>query len=904
MGSLECRRVTRPLALARGSDGAHGNGVLLPRTELPLICDNVLRLRTFGGLSLERDGTRISGDATQKKRLALLAVLAAEPLGATRDKLAALFWPEADEKRARNALYQAVAAIRRDLGSDVIIASPVGDLRLNGELLDSDVADFHAALKRSDPESAVALYVGPFLDGLHLKSTSEFERWTDTVRRSCANRYRSALDTLANSADASGRARESIQWLRRLSEDDPLDAGVCLRLVSALEAAGDPGAAIRHATEYLALAREELDGHEDERIRACLSRLLHGFGPVAEHTRADRVPKSMIATPIPVVDAPHLTSEQPSAEHAVAPLASRRWQWRRVALAAAGLVAALAATSLIVRPTQSTARESAVLDPRRVVVADFENLTGDSSFNLLGAALADRVTHLLTQAGVARVIDPQSRLAVRSREGGTNAVAKSTAFSLARAAGASLVVSGTLYRAGQEIAVRSQVSNVADGHIVASLDPATSSAGAVMGLADQLASRVAGSLAAALDTRLTSITLPSTRPPNFEAYQEYIIGLEAFQQDEGLALQHFKVAAARDTTFALPLIWAYFALRNAGRVAEADSVTALLVKRRSFLGPLEELWLRYFLATNTDEVVLLALRGARMAPGSNWSMAAGVALHGRNRMREALQYFRAVDPEHGWAGSWEPYWMYYTRALHAVGDYREELRAARRALTLDPAQFAFQTVRLRAVAALGMWDSIPRVLPMLFAAAEANCDGAGDFLIQTALELRVHGDTADAETVLARLLDICRRDDARRLASPHAPDTAAVSVHVSLGVALYRNGRFAEAERTLAWALRQRSVDSATVALAHQYLGRIAARAGDRAAAEAALRGMQPDRWDGEDFTAIGHAAILALLGDRERAVQRLSDSANRLPYQYLHRDPDFDSLRGYAPFDMLATPR
>jgi len=34
--------------------------------------------------------------------------------------------------------------------------------------------------------------------------------------------------------------------------------------------------------------------------------------------------------------------------------------------------------------------------------------------------------------------------------------------------------------------------------------------------------------------------------------------------------------------------------------------------------------------------------------------------------------------------------------------------------------------------------------------------------------------------------------------------------------------------------------------------------------------------------------------------MQRLRAASDRLPYARLHRDPDFDSMRGYPPFDAL----
>ena len=59
----------------------------------------------------------------QPKRLALLLYLTlASPRGLQRrDRLLALFWPEQEESRARNALSQALHVLRRGLGEEVLV---------------------------------------------------------------------------------------------------------------------------------------------------------------------------------------------------------------------------------------------------------------------------------------------------------------------------------------------------------------------------------------------------------------------------------------------------------------------------------------------------------------------------------------------------------------------------------------------------------------------------------------------------------------------------------------------------------------------------------------------------------------------------------------------------------------
>lgn len=70
------------------------------------------QLRTFGLLALESNGERVPGLAGQRKRLALLALLTvADDGGLARDKILAYLWPEADEDRARNTMYQFVHGV-------------------------------------------------------------------------------------------------------------------------------------------------------------------------------------------------------------------------------------------------------------------------------------------------------------------------------------------------------------------------------------------------------------------------------------------------------------------------------------------------------------------------------------------------------------------------------------------------------------------------------------------------------------------------------------------------------------------------------------------------------------------------------------------------------------------------
>src|SRR5260370_31837667 len=155
-----------------------------------------MRLTTFGGLALSRDGTPLTGPAAQRSRLSLLAVLAtAGPTGFSRDKLLVHLWPESDEERARHALKQAVYSLRRELGTDEVIVG-TASLSLNPSIITSDARDFEAAIAAGDYAEAAALYNRPFLDGFHLKDSVEFERCSGAQRARYPHIWTTAIDRI------------------------------------------------------------------------------------------------------------------------------------------------------------------------------------------------------------------------------------------------------------------------------------------------------------------------------------------------------------------------------------------------------------------------------------------------------------------------------------------------------------------------------------------------------------------------------------------------------------------------------------------------------------------------------------------------------------------------------------
>jgi DNA-binding SARP family transcriptional activator len=235
-----------------------------------------LRLLTFGGLNLLVGGQNMTGAATRRRRLALLALLAvARDRGLNRDRIQAYLWPEADTERARHGLNQLVYFQRRHLeGGELFLGMKT--LRLNREAITADVWDFQDAVDAGAHESAVRVYAGPFLDGFFVPDAPGFERWVDEQRSQLAQRCAAALGALATAASERGDGRQAVEWWRRAAELNPYDTNTVVRLAEAWAGVGDRAAAVRCAEQHADLLRTELGLQPDAKVVRMIEELRGG----------------------------------------------------------------------------------------------------------------------------------------------------------------------------------------------------------------------------------------------------------------------------------------------------------------------------------------------------------------------------------------------------------------------------------------------------------------------------------------------------------------------------------------------------------------------------------------------------------------------------------------------------
>src|SRR5438046_847038 len=295
-------------------------------------------------------------------------------------------------------------------------------------------------------------------------------------------------------------------------------------------------------------------------------------------------------------------------------LASRRG--RRIVLGTGTLAAAAAAVILAVR------RPAAGLNDRRVVVAVIENHTGDPAFDNLGHMAADWVTQGLAQTGLVEVVHSMSVMTASRASGGHGPGHLDAAGlrALGRETGAGTVVWGAYYRQGDSVRFQVQISAAKDGTVLRALDPVAGPLGQPLSAVEALRQRVMAALATLFDSRLNRWATTASQPPNFQAYQEFIAGLDRFVQfDMRGAIAHFERASAVDTAFRLPLIFAANAHMNVGEFAAADAIGHALERHSGRLAPLDRAYLAWVLATcrgDRAEALRASRAMASLAPAS------------------------------------------------------------------------------------------------------------------------------------------------------------------------------------------------------------------------------------------------------------------------------------------------
>jgi TolB-like protein/DNA-binding SARP family transcriptional activator len=531
----------------------------------------VQRLKLFGGLSIESESGPLTGRAVQRRRLALLALLAARARkgGVGRDRLVALLWPDADAENGRRFLSDSVYRINQALGGDVILAA--GDeLRLDSQRLPSDLDAFEAALSGADHEAAVRSYAGPFLDGFFLPDAPEFERWTEGERDRLGREYARALEALAESAEEQGSGTRAVDLWRRLAAHDPYNSRVALRLMQSLVAVGERATAIQHARAHETLLVDELEVQPDAAVRAFAEQLKHDAGVEPGVTSSPSPSAPAAAAVVPVSDAGpaqpmawdasvvgqdpatrYATPEPGAVSRAPEGRAARqgrsRWAWRSplaaaLVLAAVVIGVAIGIGTLIAGRERRTGAPPSVSTTPTIAVLPFANLSADQENEYFSDGITDELIVTLGQVRSLRVVSRTSAFAFKNTGVDVREVAQRL--------GAVAIVEGSVRRSGRALRVTAQLVDAETGYDLWS-ETYSRELEDVFTIQEEIARAIAVRLVGALGDSV-AITQRSTRDP--VTYDLYLRGRHAWHQrtSDGLrrAIEYFEQAVAREPDYA------------------------------------------------------------------------------------------------------------------------------------------------------------------------------------------------------------------------------------------------------------------------------------------------------------------------------------------------------------------
>ena len=557
----------------------------------------------------------------------------------------------------------------------------------------------------------------------------------------------------------------------------------------------------------------------------------------------------------------------------------RRLLWMTTGAGALALVAAAVAF---------LPRHASGADPKRVVVAGFENRTGDPSLAAVGDMATDYIARGLAATRLLHDVFDARATALEAGEHVQPGPAAGR--NLARRLRAGTVLWGSYYLQGDSMHFEAQLLDAASGRLILSLEPVVGPLGDRTQLVEMLRQRAMAGFGAVFGPGFETWEATSV-PPTYEAYQELLAGSEDawhFNFDE--AARHYRRAIALDSVNPGAKTALAFVSGAAGNCTATDSIARLLEPIRDRLLPVDR--------GNLDAATAGCrgdLNGAgeayravmEAAPRSNgFTILASINALELFRPREALTILQRLEPRRGELKGTQRgmYWSFLGDAYHQLGDYRRELEVAREA----GGDLSGEAV---ALAALGRVKEARRLMDTLLLSDDvegAEC---------AALEMRAHGHPQDAQAILEHVAAWYREHP--------AVDPATSDSDPCFWLLLsppYYAGRWEEAR---AGYERLAARDTASVK-ARAGLGALAARRGDSAEVSRMDQWLDAHRAGSRGRATFARARLAALAGNREAAVALLRQAYDEglLARRTSHIDPDFESLRDFPPYQQLTRPK
>ncbi len=572
----------------------------------------MVHLRTLGRFELVAgEAPAMHVVAAQPKRLALLAYLAIASHGGAhrRDSLLALFWPELNTDESRRALRQALHALRQFLDDGMLESRRDDQVALADNRDWCDVVAFERAITALQFEAALALYQGPFLDGVFVSDVStDFEQWVGNTRNRLALSAMRAANSLAEQAYVAHDQCAEVRWATAATRLQPDDEASVRRLMQALDRGGDRPQALRVFEAFQARLLSELGAKPSSNTMA-LVQLLRTPAPLTSEarkptgantdnetryaTRGAEPPTEIVtgATKIEVAPTMHASPvasavvQSVASEHFAAASPAIDVTRRRIGIrwrVTAGLAAALVFTLGWYAWRQSTANATGAAE--RILIADFRNGTHDE---LLAVAVTEALRADFSQSRRAHVLSRQQvqGALLRMQQPGTAILTDSLVHEIAEREGVKAFVTGDVVALGSGFSVSAELISVHGGTVLASVREVARDSTELIGAVDRVSSALRRGAGESLWSVRASPSLEQVTTNSLEALRLYSQAIKTGDQDgdRAGAIPLLRQAVAKDTIFAMAYrkLGAY--LGNFRERAAVDSALQRAVRYRDRL---------------------------------------------------------------------------------------------------------------------------------------------------------------------------------------------------------------------------------------------------------------------------------------------------------------------------------
>jgi tetratricopeptide (TPR) repeat protein/predicted Ser/Thr protein kinase len=362
-----------------------------------------------------------------------------------------------------------------------------------------------------------------------------------------------------------------------------------------------------------------------------------------------------------------------------------------VATALATAVVAVAIWSFLKRGTE---QPFAIAQQNSVAVMPFENLTGDTEYDMWREGIPELLTTALSASRDLYVLDSRTLADIIQSMGGgeSGPMEASVGLEIAAKAKVKTCILGNILKAGEKLRIQVKMLDTRSGEVIRSDLVEGGAQTDFFEMAETLSDHVKDYLEIKAFAEDPDYPLSDVLTSSVEAYRHYIEGRSLFiASDYQAAIESFTRAVEIDTNFTTAQAHMAIVFWNTGRVDEAQHWFQKAYSRKNEVPYKSQLILEAVRAgfdRKMDEVVRWYRKILEIDPQLRWVwFNIGYTYMKTQQYQEAIPNLeKALELSRQWGSTWQWVWVYYHlgTAYHKVGNPRRAVELYEEGLSLSP----------------------------------------------------------------------------------------------------------------------------------------------------------------------------------------------------------------------------